>query len=254
MNNRIIINADDCGKSVLVDAEIEKCINLNCISSTTVMANMNDLVGAKQMYEKYKEKISFGMHFNLSEGQPILNSQCLLDMGYYKEEDGIVNMCGGNFRLKIFSRQEQDELFKELDAQIQVLLDNGFEISHIDSHRHIHYSYTILPVFVRIAEKYHINKIRIKKNYLPFSLRLLAGKLWKIELDLLNRKFVTTDYFSGFSNYYRLISKHILLKDNSSIEFMVHPGHPKYLDEIELLKEKKNIILHNNTLINYNEL
>ena len=43
MNNRVIINADDCGINQTVDAEIERFIQLGKITSTTVMSNMDDL-------------------------------------------------------------------------------------------------------------------------------------------------------------------------------------------------------------------
>lgn len=42
---QVIINADDCGISQYVDREIERFIQLGKITSTTVMANMDDLEG-----------------------------------------------------------------------------------------------------------------------------------------------------------------------------------------------------------------
>ena len=95
--NAVIINADDCGINKEVDAEIERFIQLGKITSTTVMANMDDLEGAKNLYDLYKDNISFGVHVNLTNGEPLTKSQALLDYGYYKEEDGKVLLNGYPF-------------------------------------------------------------------------------------------------------------------------------------------------------------
>lgn len=254
MNNRIIINADDCGKSALVNSAIEECIELGCISSTTVMANMEDLEGAKRLYDMYKDKISFGAHLDLTEAQPLTQSQLLLDYGYFKETENGIEMCGHNFRHTLFPKRVREEIFKELDAQMSKLLDYGFKISHIDSHRHIHFGYGILPVFVKIAEKYNVDKMRRCKNYMKPCLHLYMGKAWKTELSCIDYRIQTADYFCSFSDYYNKTTKGILTKNNATFELMCHPGHPKYADEIRLLKEQYQSIFVNNQLISYNNL
>lgn len=42
---QLIINADDCGYSKKVDEAIERAIICHRITSTSIMANMTDLVG-----------------------------------------------------------------------------------------------------------------------------------------------------------------------------------------------------------------
>lgn len=252
---KLIINADDCGKSKVVNATIEQCIQFGCISSTTVMANMDDLEGAKYLYDKYKDRISFGAHLDLTEAHPLTQSQILLDCGYFKETDDGLVMCGHDFRHTIFPKRVRKEIFKELDAQMTKLLDYGFNISHIDSHRHIHYGYGILPVFVEVAEKYHITKMRRFKNCMNPGIRLCMGKVWRYELKCLDNNLMTTSFFCSFSDFFnKKISDHVLAKDNVSFELMVHPGHPKYEDEIALLKGHFKSIAQENELINYKDL
>ena len=79
---RYIINADDCGKSVIVNKAIEASIINGLITSTTVMANMDDFAGAVRLFQEYGSRISFGWHINLTEGEPLSSSQLLLDNGY----------------------------------------------------------------------------------------------------------------------------------------------------------------------------
>ena len=70
--NTIVINADDCGKSSVVNKAIRDCVESNLITSTTIMSNMDDFGGAIKLYEDYSGKISFGLHINLDEGEYLL--------------------------------------------------------------------------------------------------------------------------------------------------------------------------------------
>ncbi len=90
---KLIVNADDCGYSKAVNEAICRFIEAGKITSTTVMANMDDFDGAVRLFNQYREKISFGIHLNLTEGHPLLYSQELLDKGYYKEIGGYLFEC-----------------------------------------------------------------------------------------------------------------------------------------------------------------
>lgn len=57
---KLIINADDCGKNKEVNAAISHFIETGKITSTTVMANMDDLEGASRLFDEYQDSISFG--------------------------------------------------------------------------------------------------------------------------------------------------------------------------------------------------
>ena len=50
---KLIINADDCGKNKEVNAAIGHFIEAGKITSTTVMANMDDLEGASRLFDEY---------------------------------------------------------------------------------------------------------------------------------------------------------------------------------------------------------
>lgn len=112
---KLIINADDCGKNKEVNAAISHFIETGKITSTTVMANMDDLEGASRLFDEYQDSISFGIHLNLTEGHPLRYSQELLDRGYYKEtanvagEKGNIYLNINQLRNKIISTSIQKE-------------------------------------------------------------------------------------------------------------------------------------------------
>lgn len=257
MNNRIIVNADDCGRSEMVDAAIEECIQSGCITSTTVMANMDDFEGAVGLYNTYKDHISFGCHLNLTQGQPLLNSQILQDIGFTTVSDkGIVELNGMHLRNSKITKSAKVAIYEELDAQIQKVLDSGIAISHIDSHHHIHNGISILPIVVKVAKKYNINKIRILRNYLPFSYSLWARKAWRVYLDCLYYGVKTTKWFSSPNEFYRLTKSMQVIKKNTTIELMCHPGGNSDSErkEIDLLKSIDFNKDFGDILINYNQL
>lgn len=257
MNNRIIINADDCGRSKMVDAAIEECIQLGCITSTTVMANMDDFEGAVRLYNTYKDSVSFGCHLNLTQGHPLLKSQILQDTGFtIVSDNGLIKLNGMHLRNSRISKAAKKAIFEELDAQIQKVLDGGIAISHIDSHHHIHNGVSILPIVVKAAKKYNISKIRILRNYLPSSPNLWARKAWRIYLGYLYQGVKTTEWFSSPKEFYRLTKTVQVLKKNTTIELMCHPGgeSDSERNEIDLLKSIDFNREFGDTLINYNQL
>lgn len=257
MNNRIIINADDCGRSKTIDAAIEDCIQLGCITSTTVMANMDDFEGAVGLYNTYKDSVSFGCHLNLTQGQPLLNSQILQDIGFTTVNDnGVIELNGMRLRNGRIPKAAKVAVFEELEAQIQKVLDSGIAISHIDSHHHIHNGFSILPIVVKAAKKYNISKIRILRNYLPFSYSLLARKAWRIYLGYLYQGVKTTEWFSSPKEFYKLTKSGQVLKKNTTIELMCHPGGASDSErkEIELMKSIDFDKEYGDILINYNQL
>jgi predicted glycoside hydrolase/deacetylase ChbG (UPF0249 family) len=255
---KIIVNADDCGMSPYVDNEIRKCIEDDIISSTTVMANMDDFDGAVKLYQDYRNKISFGIHFNLTEGHPLLKSQCLLDTGFYIEKDGKVSFFGKDFNYKVLTKDMKNAIEIELNAQAEKILDAGLKPSHIDSHHHVHWHREIIPIFSGLAAKYGNNKMR--KEYftsdgygLVDSLKL---HLWQFYARVKNVHLKTVDDLVYVDFLYKLIDeRRYQLK--KSYEIMVHPGHEKieYQNEIQQLMDRKLIfLLNDNKLMTYNDL
>lgn len=224
---KLIINADDCGKNQEVNSAIESFINAGKITSTTVMANMDDLQGAAKLYQKYGDKISFGIHLNLTEGHPLLNNDLLLSQGVYKEShDGIVFNVS-EFRNHILLGKIREAIEKELDAQIVAVRDAGIKISHIDSHHHIHTSFALVSIIPGLAQKYGITKIRRMRNYVPGSshLNVICRNLWLKIIKFMNSGLVSTDYFGIFDDwYYERIREGMQIPQESILELMCHPG------------------------------
>ena len=228
---RIIINADDCGMSLQVNRSIEEAIQKGRISSTTIMANMNDFDGAVKLYNNYKDVISFGWHINLTEGKPLLYSQLLFDCGYYKDEEGQVLFNSKQFGRNFLKKGMQTEIKKELIAQFEKMKDCGINITHADSHHHIHTSPSLIFLIPSLLKELNIEKCRNIRNYGVSTISYIGRKAWSIPFRLWGIRM--PDTLTSFSSYF----ENRLLRQGATIELECHPGHPKdiYQKEMELI-------------------
>lgn len=248
---KFIVNADDCGYSVHVNEHIKTAIALGHVSSTTIMANMNDFEGAVEMYKELHDRASFGVHLNLTEGMPMLENEELLDYGFYKVENGKMVFNGKDFKHKFLSKRIQQGIRKELDTQILKILDAGVEVSHIDGHHHIHTAPFILPIVIDLAKHYGIRKIRRVANTGFKNIKLFQF-LW-MQYVKSCAKLITPTHFYGFDEFLE-ISKTHNFPSQATIELMCHPGgkyHPKEENLVLGIDLKERF---NAEIINYNEL
>lgn len=251
--NAVIINADDCGISKNVDAEIERFIQLGKITSTTVMANMEDLGGAKRLYDTYKDTISFGVHVNLTDGEPLTHSQALLDYGYYKEEDGKVVLNGYPFINKRIPKRLHKEIINECVAQINKVRDYGINISHVDSHHLMLTSQSMISMTPEILKLTGVKKIRRARNYIEKkTISFYIRQAWFRYMKLQVKGLKSTDWFEMFTSFYNLSAKGFRM--NGSIELMTHPGGNYPEEDKLMLSTDYDELFKGIKLINYNNL
>lgn len=251
--NTVIINADDCGISKVVDAEIERFIQKGKITSTTVMANMDDLEGAKRLFELYGDRISFGVHVNLTDGEPLLKSQALLDYGYLKEKDGKVVLNGYPFINKRLPKSLHQDIVNECVAQVEKVRNYGITVSHIDSHHLMLTSQSMVGMTPVVLKKTGVRKMRRARNYVKNkSLSFYVRQAWFAYMRMRIKGVKSTDWFEMFTSFYNLSAKGFHM--DGSIELMTHPGgnYPKE-DELMLSTDYEKLFA-GYKFINYNQL
>lgn len=249
---KIIINADDCGINESVDKEIERFIQMGKITSTTVMANMDDLKGAVRLFSLYRDMISFGVHINLTDGEPLTYSQLLLDYGYYKEVNGKILLNGYPFIHKILPRSVQKEILVECLAQINQVRDAGINISHIDSHHLMHTSLSMRYITPQILNDSGVKKMRRARNYMPAKgINFYVRQLWFQYMKNKVHGLKSTNYMESFLAFIKLENQK--LRMSGSLELMVHPGGNNK-EEQQMMLAMDFATIPNIQLINYNQL
>lgn len=253
---KVIINADDCGFNHHVNQRIGVAIDAGKITSTTIMANMSDLNGALELYDRYHDRVSFGAHLNLTEGSPIIASKPLLEFGFYIEKDDSLFFDGKkveSYHYKHLPNYICEEVYKELAAQIKIIQEGGVKISHLDSHHHIHTSLSLIGVMAQISKDYNLPKVRRIRNYVSSPISFIGRQAWTFISMMNNRNYIFTDYFAIFKEYFANPAlKNI--KESDVLELMIHPGHQmkSYQNEEQLMLDIDYPKVFE--LINYNDL
>lgn len=277
---RLIINADDLGISLEVNAKIEDCIHRGVITSSTLMANAPAFEDGVRIAKQYPQ-ISVGVHLNLIEFKPLTNWDIFQKHGVIDSEGNFIE--GAIFALPIDDELKQ-AVFEEWDAQITKVEAAGIVPSHIDSHQHTHTIPALLEPLVRVLDLHKINNVRrkiipsirlmlrdkkhptvhldkskafpVKKHnvfYRRFHLFtvIIANKHWNQKME---KSYVMTDSFYAFRNFFYDYDALNLGGISGTIELMCHPGHSAFQDETERLIKDKSWLPAGYKLISYNDL
>lgn len=240
---KLIVNADDFGYSNGVNYGIIDAYKNGIVRSTTIMAGMPGFNHAVELAKENKG-LGVGVHLTLTCYKPVLenhktivNEKGYFDRSLYTKEN-IMNI-------------DLEEIYKEFEAQIEKVKNAGIEITHLDSHHHVHTIKELKPVIERILAKYNL-PIRGGLNY-----EIDYDKIMNFNGSFYNK----TINFNGFEK--------LLDKDIEVLDVMSHPAYldklvfqlssynTKRMDELELLtsEEIKTLIKENNIeLTNYRDI
>ncbi|MBI3502564.1 MAG: ChbG/HpnK family deacetylase [Bacteroidetes bacterium] len=248
---QLCINADDFGFSPEISRGILHMIEEGLVSSTSIMASHCSGDEWKKISEK--ENISVGLHFSLTSGCNHFAANC---KNQYVLARKIVSG-------KIKSRNILDELF----VQYEIVRKNySEEITHIDTHQHIH----ILPVVARAIKNFSAEK---KIPYFRIAREISPGiSVKKILFNLFGKKSAIPVFglnMMGKTFTAKNILRHFEFLKEKNIGkaiWIVHPGYKsdkiKFSDsyneererEIKSLLETRNKIFDFAEIVPLNEL
>lgn len=155
----LIVNADDFGLHTQINKGIIKGYRDGFITSTSIMPSAPAYEEAVKL-AKENSGLGIGIHLTLVGGvKPVLPAsqvESLLD------ENGLFFPDYGAFAKRYYcGGVKSNELEAELRAQIERALEAGLNITHLDSHQHLH----VLPVLnllvLRLSCEYNIRRMRI---------------------------------------------------------------------------------------------
>lgn len=210
---KLIINADDFGISPGQNYAIADCFTNGVVTSTTLMANGQAFDQAISIAQQLPT-LDVGIHLTLDLGQPL---------SPVKEIPNLVS--GPNFKKYDLSQADLvfplNEVEIEWRRQIEKIKSTGIQISHLDSHHHIHMKEPLLPLFTQLAREYGLAIRFHPRDWSAEDIRRVSPLIIGLPRadKFINRFFqkeITPDFFDT-------------LKDETGIcEIMCHPA---YLDE-----------------------
>lgn len=224
----LVIIADDLGLHKSVNDGIIFLLKNKKIDGASLMVNGEAFEDAvKQCLDANLSSI--GIHLNLVEQKSVVSGELMAKNHRI-------------FFLKhLFGLFKKNYIRRELNAQIEKIIQAGIRPSFINGNQHLHLLPGIIDIVIDLAKKYEIPYIRIvneslglsrdnllrqaQLSFLNFLSKLARNKVKKAGLEC-------NDYFVGFINAGKIEEGDILKAEelarkypNKVIELGCHPGY-----------------------------
>ncbi len=227
MSKKLIINADDYGFTEGGNRAIIECFTNGAVTNVSLLAVGDSFEHAvKLARENNINKI--GVHLTLTGPFKPLTS-----IGFSKSYiPFLIRYFAG------FVRKE--DIYTEFKNQILKVKKEGFTITHLDSHQHIHVVPGILKIVIKLMKEENIDYVRFPQEKIniftelidPLAIirSLLLLPMCGLSARLLDVPGIKhNDYFTGHARALRLRKKDLMraisnLKDGLT-ELGCHPGN-----------------------------
>ncbi len=236
MTRRLIVNADDFGRTPGVTEGILRAHCEGIVTSATVMMNMPGAAAALQRAQKECPRLGLGVHLVFTAGRPLMPVEWVSSLvdkhGRFLSQDEV---------LANPDRIDLGELKSELKAQIKTFQNAaGQWPDHLDAHHFVHVLPQFFEVYLELAEEFQLPaRIPLPRDeewpaHLPAGLSAVPPEqlraILQSDWSLLQQHPVRrTDYFIGhFFGDEALTVAHLLhildgLPEGTG-ELMTHPG------------------------------
>ena len=158
---RLIVNADDFGMTPGVNRAVMEAHQNGILTSTTLMVTGAAADEAMRLALAAKT-LDVGCHVVLLEGTPILSGNeipSLAVTGF----DGTTRFRRSFSRFikaALTNRLRGEDIYREAKAQIMRLQDAGFEVLHLDTHKHAHVFPNVFRPLLRAAVDCGVRAVR----------------------------------------------------------------------------------------------
>ena len=232
----VIINADDFGLNSSVNHAIVESFERNYITSTTIMANMPGFEEAVSLAKENKLTGKIGIHLNLTQGIPLTENILSSNLFYNKNNTDLKKH---KRRLFFLSKKEKEIIFKEFSAQVEKVRNAGIEITHIDSHHHIHEVWPVTKLVLALLKKYQIPSMRILNNlnqstgfHKLYYRNFVNNRIKSKEANL-------TGFFGSQLQTFAQLKKNPSVFNDAKLEMMVHPDYNNSGILVDKIKDRE---------------
>ena len=217
---------DDVGHTEARTRPIYEALQKGLITDTTMVANGEAMELAFAMAPEMRGHI--GAHLNLTEG-PALTPAMRKNAKFVSNGRFTDYFKTRSNYFRRLSPQDKQDIYEELTAQMERLIAGGIELTHADSHHHIHWNWMLAPIFFRVCREHGICRVRCHKN-VRGRFKLWNGLYAHIYgIRLRQNGFRSPEHFESIRMYEKTLP--------GISEMMVHPDHDS--DGVLIDREKK---------------
>ena len=260
---KLIFNADDFGISQGVNEAIFKAHTQGVLNSTSIMITLKYVPQALEL-AKQMPNLNIGLHANLTNENSVLSKNeiplLLNENGKFKH--GFVNLA---ILSLLHPKELKKQAKKEIKAQIEKARGCGIQITHLDSHRHIHMIPAIFKACMELCEEYNIPRLRFVNENPITTIKQTASKEWITDGGLIKNVVLVScaiinKILFGFKSdtyFYSIVNTCKITRDKlksykvpgsyNSVEIGIHPGLP------EIDKQNIDDVFDDNILKDYRQ-
>lgn len=162
---RLIVCADDMGLHPGINAGILQCHKKGIVTSASVSPSGVAFEEACRMIRSVPQ-LDVGVHLTLVGEAPVSDPALLPTLapgGRFPADYTVL------FRRLLMRRVREEEVERELCAQVARARDAGLALSHLDSHQHVHLHPALLPVVLRLAGRFGVGALRAASRAIPMT-------------------------------------------------------------------------------------
>lgn len=153
----LIVNADDFGYTRGVNEGIIRAFRHGVVSSTTIMANAAAFDHAVAL-SRENPGLGVGCHLVLIGGKALTPAH---EIPTLVDSAGNLPSVLPELTQKLTSGAVREEdVERELRAQIKKALDAGVQVTHLDSHHHMHRHPVVMKAALKLAVEFRILRVR----------------------------------------------------------------------------------------------
>jgi hypothetical protein len=223
---RIVLNADDFGLDADTVRATIACFEAGQLTSASLMPGMPAFDEAVSFARAHPE-FSYGVHLTFVGGGDERSSAPPAEIPALVDADGRFPATNPVRAKALLRRLPEDQIEREVGAQVEAVRDRGIPVSHVDSHRHLHKYAPFRAALARALPRLGIERVRnVQDLYVRrplLSPTFLFGKAWR---RALMRRFTTTDHFymprwGGDPDWTPILAS---LPRDGTLEVGSHPG------------------------------
>jgi hopanoid biosynthesis associated protein HpnK len=171
---RLIINADDFGRSRSINAAILRAHREGLLTTASLMVTGDACEEAVAMARE-NPRLGVGLHLTLAMGRAALAPSEIPGLVNERGEFGRSAVAAG---LRYFAcRRLREELRREIAAQFARFRATGLPLDHVNGHLNLHLHPTVFGLLMESAPEWGITHLRLTRD--PFWLNArLAGGQW----------------------------------------------------------------------------
>jgi predicted glycoside hydrolase/deacetylase ChbG (UPF0249 family) len=199
---KLIINVDDVGFADEINKAVKECYLQNVISSVSIMPGGDFFDEAVTMLKDIN-KTEVGVHLTLTgKAHPCasindINTILNRDKTFYNNYFEFM-------KYYFLNKINMSEIYLELKSQISKVKKTGLEITHLDSHEHVHMFPKVLHLVLKLAKEFNIPHIRFpNERFSTYSFKFTIKDMLRhlgLKLFCLNAKTIIKDGNVKFNN------------------------------------------------------